>query len=519
MYKYIIKFFQFYPHILAILLLTSCNGSIDITSPTGSNSISSGASTAPGTPGLTADLSGVQIGNAFLTGNGGPFADLSANEELGLWVEDPKGGLFLVGATSSDMLETHAGRDIVVTHFNADGTVDWYRHYGTTSLANNTGDERPYYGTTDNDGNLIIFGDTSSSLVGTRDSTDVFSIEVSRTDGTVTWVKQLEQTYSANATADNVIGGDRVGDRIFILGKVNGSYINAGGGLNDIFIHEFDLEGNRVSSTQMNNNLIQAGAAGGAETPTAIVALSDGIVVTGISREDFASATGAGTYNYFVIKTDFSYNWQWSFTFGEDEPVAFGITDGNNFTLRALAKDSSDNIYLGGHASGSGGLAFLENAPSNASVILSLTSAGAARWGRQFGAVTSGAAPFIANNANDEIYELKVTDDGVFFAGHTQGDLFDNDANTANTNIITGLLNKDTGAVIWGDQLGTAKYAGAYFAPANQSNHERPTDIIVTNGKLLMLGYTQGTVADTNAGNKDFLYLSYDKLTGVLDAL
>ena len=429
-----------------LFILFSCKGQIKVTKPnlTGAGAGGSGVYTS----GLIGNLGGTHYGQAF---ESGVLGALTGNEHNGTFAEDSKGGLYLCGDSSGDFLETSAGgSDIFVIHFNADGTRDWVRHYGVTTLPAATGSEVVKYCTSDANGNLLLIGDTTSTLSGTLDSRDIFTMKISRTDGAVLSTNQLGQSYSSNTTYDTAAHTSRVGDRIFLLGETNADYDGAGhGGGDDIFVHEFDLDGVRVATKQFSTNPAQGGLTTISDTPLGIAALSDGIAILGFSTQRFSSAAGTSA-TYFIARFDFSFNFQWGFSFENvDEPAGLGITSSNNIRPYMITADSSDHIFFSAYGQGSGVSRSIEDSVNQSVLIGSLTSAGAGRWGVQFGNTT--AIPPIfeasANSNGSEAYVLLAADDGLYFAGHAQGDLFDISGNGTNTTIITGKLNKDTGVL------------------------------------------------------------------------
>lgn len=509
-------------YLIFFLMLSSCISQVDVTLLP--KSISGGGNS---TPGLTSDLSGYHMGASWLTGSGGPLNSL-VGEERGFNIyPDPLGGAYFVGYSSSSFIEANANRDIILLRYNSNATLAWVKHYGTTTLASNTSGEAMYGANQtdrapelvfDNSANPIIVASTQSSLYDTVDSLDVFLMSVSRTDGSVNWGQQFGQTVSANNSQDIVISAKRTGNKILIGCVTNGDFAgNGAGGNDDILFIETDLSGNYLSSHQVNTRAV-GGASISNERLYAMEVVSDGILISGLAPNNVFSGTGGTTFSAFLVKLNFSYAIQWAYTFGDNDPAGLGIVDGSKlYILNMLKTDSSGNIYTAGYAnSGTGVNAFKEDCSNTCSVVLSLNSAGTSRWVTQFGATTVGAgAPFIGNTANDQITHLFVNDDGLFFAGYTQGHLFDTKVGT-DTSVTLGKLNSTTGSVEWADQLGDSKY-GTEFLAGSHTSHERPTSIYVFGDKVYVSGWTENNTAQANEGVRDNFVFTWDKSTGAMD--
>ncbi|EQC51481.1 hypothetical protein [Bacteriovorax sp. DB6_IX] len=515
--------------ITILLFLVSCHGHVDF--DVASSSSSSNESNDSGTsytPGLTQNLSGFHMGASWLTGSSGPFSDLTG-EDRGFSIHsDPRGGAYLLGFSTSDLVEANANKDLILIRYNADASLDWVKHYGSVTLPNNTAGEAVFSANQtdrapemvfDDSDNPIIVVSTQSALYDTLDSLDVALINVNRTNGSIIWGKQYGQSISSANSQDYVISARKSGSKIYIACVTNGAFAgNTHGGNDDVLIIEADLNGNYLTSHQFNTRAV-GGAATSNERVYAMEVVSDGLIFSGISANNVWSATGGTTFAAFLVKTNFSYTTQWSYTFGDNAPTGLGINNsGKLYLLNSLEVDSSGNIYAGGYASaGTGGTGLKEDCSAECSVVLSLTSSGASRWLTHFGVTTSASSPFVANTANDQITNIHVTDEGLYFVGYTQDDLFDTKNSTTNTSVTVGKLNKDTGAIIWGDQLGDSKY-GSEFLAGSHTSHERPTDLYVFGDRLLVSGWTMNSTSETNQGSRDNFVFSWNKSTGAMDS-
>lgn len=511
---------------LCLIFFLSCNSEVDIL-------LKELASTDGGsnvTPGLTVSLTGTQFSSSWLTGSGGPFTSLVADEISGKLIEDPNGGAYLAFITSSGIIEANGSRDLVLIRYSQTGAIEWTRHYGQVSMNSGTGYGDEGLGTSvansifeifNDDGSLTLVTSTRTHAFDTLDGQDILLINISKTDGSINWGKQLGQTVSNNNSTEQVYGAHRVGNNIFVVGQTNGDFGGDGNSTSlDIFMAKLDMNGNLISSHQVIQNADATGATGSDRVYSSAVT-SDGIILGAYGVQKLFSASGDTSYKPTLVKFDFNFTQQWAYAFGDTDPAGVGIVDGDRmYQFYSIVVDSSNNIYAGGKASsGTGVLAFKEDCSHDCSVVLSVQNDGTPRWLSHIGDTTTGTGDFVGNTAGHEISAIAVNSDGVYFTGHTQGTLLDTKSGLTDTSVFVGKINKDTGAHIWGDQLGTTKYSGAYFPDAAQVDHQRPSSIAISNNKVVVTGFTEGKLTEAIEGGRDLFLFSWDEVSGVLDAL
>tara|TARA_R110000823_G_scaffold299331_1_gene420055 strand:- start:1801 stop:3132 length:1332 start_codon:yes stop_codon:yes gene_type:complete len=185
-----------------------------------------------------------------------------------------------------------------------------------------------------------------------------------------------------------------------------------------------------------------------------------------------ATASFSGTYNIYVVKLNSSGVIQWQKNFHPTYPGDTNSNDG----ARCVAVDSSDNIFVGGFASGSPDPLF----------VMKLNSSGTSQWQRCLNTDRAGST-------NDgEAYDISVDSSGnVLVCGKY----------SYYTSILWK-LNNSNGLIQWGRQLYTSGKDSAFNGVATDSSDN-----------VYVVGYSDGTTVE---GGKEAMLAKYNSAGSLL---
>ena len=241
---------------------------------------------------------------------------------------------------------------------------------------------------------------------------------------------------------------------------------NAGGA--DLFVVKYNSSGVKQWTRQLGTT--SGDWARGIRTDS-----SGNVYVTGHTSGSFDGNTNAGVADLFLVKYDSAGDRKWTKQLGTYEmDEAFDIST-----------DSSGNVYVTGHTSGS----FDGN--TNAGVadlfLVKYDSAGDRKWTKQLGTYEM-----------DEAFDISTDSSGnVYVTGYTSGS-FDGNTNAGGADLF--LVKYDSaGDRKWTKQLGT---------PSTDKPQSIATD---SDGNVYVTGYTHGGLdGNTNAGSVDLFVVKYD---------
>ncbi len=171
------------------------------------------------------DASGtLQWTRQFGTSGQDASADVSA---------DGLGNVFVSGTTTGALGESHFGDDdAYVAKYDASGTLQWTRQLGTSAL------DRSFGVSADGLGNVFISGYTRGSLEGTNaGGLDAF-ISMYDASGTLQWTRQVGTN---DADRGFGVSADGLGN-VYISGATGGSLGGPNAGANDAFVAKFATE-------------------------------------------------------------------------------------------------------------------------------------------------------------------------------------------------------------------------------------------------------------------------------------
>ena len=189
-----------------------------------------------------------------------------------------------------------------------------------------------------------------------------------------------------------------------------------------------------------------------------------------------ATAGFSGTNNIYVVKLNSSGVIQWQKNFHPTYPGDTNSNDG----ARCVAVDSSDNIFVGGHASGSPDPLF----------VMKLNSSGTSQWQRCLNTDRS------TSTNNGEAYDIAVDSSGNVLVCGKYG--FDTS--------IVWKLNNSNGLIQWGRQL---------YTKVNNTVKDSAFNGVTTDSSdnVYVVGYSDGTTVE---GGKEAMLAKYNSAGSLL---
>jgi Beta-propeller repeat len=299
---------------------------------------------------------------------------------------DNTGGLYVAGETHGSIGASHAGNnDIFLQRYNIAGIGEWSRQLGTAAFDRGTGV------VADSLGNVYVGGYTEGSLEGT--SAGSFDGTVSKFVGSRGGLSWTRQFGTPGQDALFAIAADGAGN-VFVTGSTTGDLAGPNAGERDGYLSKFDGNGNRLWTHQFGSPQ--------SEEPSGVAVDSAGnAYVAGFTRGSLAAPFAGGTFDAFLTKVSADGQPEWTVQLGTDG------TDG----ARAVAVDSSGNIFIAGLTSGALGGPF-QGGSSDA--FLAKYDAGAnLEWIRQFG-----------TDGYDDVNDVKVQNGNIYLVGNTDRQMF-----------------------------------------------------------------------------------------------
>ncbi len=270
------------------------------------------------------------------------------------------GGYIITGYTKSFGF---GGTDVYLIKTDSLGNKIWERPYGGTS------DDEGYSVLQTSDGGYLIGAATSSSVAGSRDGW------ILKTDqsGNTQWMKNF-----GGLSSDGIRSVEKTSDGGYIF--TGWTYSGSSGPLGDAWLVKIDSVGNQQWTKAFGGSSVDRGYW--------VQQTSDGgYVLTG-----YTDSFGAGLYDMLLIKTDNAGNQQWMKTFG-----GTGRDYGNS-----LAQTSDGGYIIAGYTLSYG-------AGSDDVWLVKSDNNGSIEWSNTYGGAQS-----------DVGYCVKETSDGNYIiVGHT----------------------------------------------------------------------------------------------------
>ena len=299
----------------------------------------------------------------------------------------------------------------------------------------------------------------------------------------------------------------------------------------DAFVAKLDSTGALDTTFGGGDGIAQLGdvtiggtADDGNDSATALYLDNSGnIFVAGNSTGSLGEENG-GNYDVFVVKLNSIGALDTTFGGGS------GIIQLGNITVsggssswdytRAIFVDNSGSIFIAGDTNGD--LGEMSGGSMDAFVVkLNSTGALDTTFGgsdgiAQFGEIT---LPGTANDGSDYVSTLFVTDSGnIFIAGTTYGSLGETSGGNSDGYIAkldsVGVLDSTFGGGDGIAQLGDTTVGGA----ADNGSDSIKSLFIDSSGKIIVTGYTDGSLGETNGGGYDLFVAKLDSTGTIFDA-
>ena len=239
---------------------------------------------------------------------------------------DSNGNIFLPWHTPGS-LEDNTSADLFLTKWNADGTKAWTKQWGTSEY------DFGYSVAVDSNNNILVAGHTEGSLDGNTNagSVDIFLTKWNA-DGTKAWTKQWgtsEQDFGFSVAVDS-------NNNIFVTGWTEGSLDgNESAGEDDIFLTKWNADGTKAWTKQWGTSEDDKGS-------SVAVDSNGNIFVTGKTEESLEGNTCAGSMDIFLTKWNADGTKAWTKQWGTSE-----YDQGSSVVL-----DSSDKMFVTGSTHG-----------------------------------------------------------------------------------------------------------------------------------------------------------------------
>jgi Zn/Cd-binding protein ZinT len=293
------------------------------------------------------------------------------------------------------------------TGSNMQATQPWWtKQSGSTSITQGATTSASVVA--DSSKNYYVFGATKVNLDGNILSSIVGSdyyITKYDTSGTKMWTIQNGANGIVSLSAVGI--AIDTSNNLYVAGSVlGGSFTGAPNiGSSDGYLVKHDSSGNKIWARAI-------GAAGSNVIPYAVSTDSaNNVYIAGTTNGDLNGVTqtsGSSTTDFFVVKYDSNGTRLWTRLLG---------VSAKNTSARALATDSSNNVYVGGYTQG--GLDGNTLAGSTDFFITKYDSSGTKAWTVQLGVASKFVYGYaLATDTLDNVYITGITTGGV--DGNTQ---------------------------------------------------------------------------------------------------
>ena len=294
---------------------------------------------------------------------------------------DASGNVYVGGYTfgSLDGYTNAGDYDIFLVKYNAAGTKQWTRQFGTA-----TGDEGGHVAV-DTSGNVYVTGWTLGGLDGNtnKGGSDIFLVKYNSA-GTKQWTKQFGGMYSEDGDG---IAVDTSGN-IYISGSSASDL--SGFGYWHLFLMKVGADGTEQWTRQGEASCIM-------HSSTVALDTSGNVYVTGSATGNLAGYTNAGWEDIVLVKYNSAGTQQWARQLG---------SAGHDFST-SVALDTSGNVFVTGCTSGN--LAGYTNNGSTDMFLIKFNSAGTQQWTRQYGTSLSEEGDGVAVDASGNAFVIGTT--------------------------------------------------------------------------------------------------------------
>jgi hypothetical protein len=294
---------------------------------------------------------------------------------------DATGNLYVAGYTNGSFApNVNAGlEDYFLAKYDSSGNQLWLVQDGTTANDYVNGLA------VDASGNVVVVGRTYGGLHGnTNQETTTGDLFVSKynTSGTRIWTTQLGTTSEDVAYGAALDGSGNVYATGFTAGNIGGT--NVGG--NDFLLIKLDSLGVQLWAAQVGTTTADEGYDVEVDSSGNVYAIGES------GTAGFDGIAGLGSDDGFVIKYDSGGNKLWSRLFGTAALE----------TSRGLVLDANQNVYVAGTSSG--------NLDGNAqtgggdAALLKYDSSGTKLWSRLVGSSNAETVRGVALNSRGDVF-------------------------------------------------------------------------------------------------------------------
>jgi len=378
---------------------------------------------------------------------------------------DPSGNAYVAGCTLGGFDgEVNAGkRDICLTKYNASGTKQWTRIWGSTAAD---------YGedvSVDSSGNVYVAGHTN----GEYDSqTNAGGYDICLTkynaSGTKQWTRiwgSAFDDYSRDVSADS-------SGNAYVTGYTNGEFDGQSStGDREIFLTKYNASGTKQWTRIWGSQFDDYGNG-------VYVDVSGDAYVTGYTYDEFDGETNTGSLDIFLTKYNASGTKQWTRIWGST------VSDYS----KSVSVDSSGNAYVAGYTFGE--YDGQTNAGRMDICLTKYNTSGTKQWTKIWGSTATEYGNSVAVDSGGNY---------CFVAGYTAGE-FDGQTNSGgydiclnkfvnpvpllyitnanfsvelpDTTAIIGGTNNDfiaIGNTMWWQNTSTSGVTGSFFADSSKS--------------------------------------------------
>jgi hypothetical protein len=308
---------------------------------------------------------------------------------------DLSGNIFVTGVTTGNYGGPSAGSwDGYVTKFNAAGSVQWVRQFGTSGV------DSPYAIATDDLGNAYVAGHTERALGSS--SAGGFDAFLTKYDaeGNSIWTRQYGNSLGQTGTS---VATDRNGS-VYMVGATAGNLGGLSAGGADAFLAKYDGDGNFQWGRQLGTNAY--------EDAWGVATDRFGSVFILGATEGSLGGTNVGLRDVFLAKYNSFGTLIWTQQWGT---VTDEIDSG-------ISVDDAGNIYVTGatHGSLAGGMI-----GAGDPFVTKFDSMGALIWSWQAGSDQFEAGRGISVDGSGNVYITGETRGGSFMGINAGGqDLF-----------------------------------------------------------------------------------------------
>jgi hypothetical protein len=326
----------------------------------------------------------------------------------------------------------------------------------------------------------------------------VYLARISST-GALTWVRQLGNvTAPGLATSFDEVRGAAVDStgNIFITGQTQGALGGPNGGLRDIFLVKYDVDGNYQWTEQLGTGVVGVNSPAGADVAKGIAVDRFGDIYVAGDTDGSLGETNAGGQDAFVAKFSAAGSLLWI----KQLATGTGIFDSSNDEYAyAITIDDQDRPVLAGYTYGD--LAELNGGGAD-TFVARLSTTGTLEAVYQLGAVH---LPGLRSAGDDTPAGILADASGIVVTGSTTSDLAEPQGGGSFFGDIFLVKLSSSGVLLWESQLGLTTAAAA--ASDEDIAYGLARDPA---GNFFVSGGTFGALGQASGGSSDVILAKFD---------